>query len=161
MSAHDFSFNTIDGKSLPMSSFKGKAVLLVNTASKCGLTPQYADLEALYRTYRDEGLVVLGVPSNDFGGQEPGSASEIKTFCETNFAVDFPLTEKQAVIGGAAHPLYRWLQSDLGEDAMPKWNFHKFLIAPDGHVASFFPHKVKPTAPEVIAAVEANLPKAS
>lgn len=157
MSAHDFDFTAIDGKPLPMKQFRGKAVLLVNTASQCGFTPQYADLQKLWSDYRDKGLVVLGVPSNDFGGQEPGSAEQIREFCEVNFDVDFPLTEKQKVLGQDAHPFYRWVAAELGEDALPKWNFHKYLIAPDGSLAEVFSSRVKPTDPKVIQAVEAAL----
>jgi glutathione peroxidase len=159
MTAFDFAFQAIDGQPLPLANFKGKAVLVVNTASQCGYTPQYQGLQDLWQRYRDRGLVVLGVPSNDFGGQEPGTAAEIKRFCEVNFSVDFPLTEKQTVIGAKAHPLYRWLAAELGEGAAPRWNFHKYLIAPDGSIAGVFPTRVDPLAPEVIKAVEAVLPK--
>lgn len=159
MSAFDFDFTAIDGKPLPMAKFKGKAVLVVNTASQCGFTPQYDGLEALWRQYRDRGLVVLGVPSNDFGAQEPGSAAEIQQFCRTSFDVDFPLTEKQRVIGGEAHPFYRWLARELGEGAAPRWNFHKYLIGPDGAIAGAFPSKTTPQSPELIQAIEAVLPK--
>ncbi|HEX6958614.1 MAG TPA: glutathione peroxidase [Ferrovibrio sp.] len=159
MSAHDFDFTSIDGQPLPMRQFKGKAVLLVNTASQCGFTPQYTDLEKLWTDYRGKGLVVLGVPSNDFGNQEPGSAEQIKEFCTVNFDVDFPLTAKQTVIGRNAHPLYRWIASELGEDALPKWNFHKYLIAGDGSIAEVFPSRIKPTDSKVISAVEAELKK--
>lgn len=157
MSAHDFDFTAIDGKPLPLKQFRGKALLLVNTASQCGFTPQYADLQKLWSDYRAKGLVVLGVPSNDFGGQEPGSAEQIKEFCEANFDIDFPLTEKQVVIGPKAHPFYRWVAAELGEDALPKWNFHKYLIAPDGSLAEVFPSRVKPTDAKVVQAVEAAL----
>ncbi len=157
MSAYDYSFKTIDGEPLPLASFKGKAVLVVNTASACGLTPQYEALEALYRQYRESGLVVLGVPANDFGKQEPGTEAEIKTFCTTKFAVDFPLASKETVIGEHAHPFYRWVVSELGEDAAPKWNFHKYLIGKDGGVAGVFGSRTVPDAPEVVAAIEAAL----
>src|SRR5215469_7409302 len=106
--AHDFSFRTIEGADLPLSKYKGKAILVVNVASQCGLTPQYTGLESLWRAKRDAGLIVLGVPCNDFGSQEPGTENEIKTFCETRFQVDFPMTSKEHVIGNAAHPLYKW-----------------------------------------------------
>jgi len=160
MSAYDFEFTSIDGKPMPMTQFKGKVVLLVNTASQCGFTPQYADLEKLYKTYRDKGLVVLGVPSNDFGGQEPGTAAQIKDFCEVNFDIDFPMTDKQAVIGPQAHPLYQWIARELGEGALPKWNFHKYLIGADGSLVEVFPTPVKPTDAKVTKAVEAALQKA-
>lgn len=155
--AHDFTFQAIEGGDLPLSSFAGKAVLLVNTASLCGFTPQYADLQALWSRYRDRGLVVLGVPSNDFGGQEPGSAAEIKTFCETNFDVDFPLAAKERVSGPEAHPFYRWAAGVLGPMTAPQWNFHKYLIAPDGSLAGWFPTRTSPTSEEVVRAIEGLL----
>lgn len=159
MSAWDFKFDSIDGKPLPLSDFKGKAVLVVNTASQCGFTPQYEGLQALWSQYRDKGLVVLGVPSNDFGGQEPGSAEEIKRFCEVNFDVDFPLTAKQKVVGGDAHPFYRWIAAELGEGATPRWNFHKYLVDPSGQIVGAFPSRVTPESEELRKAVEAALPK--
>jgi len=157
MSAHDFSFPAIDGGTLRLADFKGKPVLVVNTASECGYTPQYADLQQLWRRYRERGLVVLGVPSNDFGAQEPGGESEIKSFCQTNYGVDFPMTAKQTVIGGGAHPFYRWIAAELGEDAAPRWNFHKYLVAPDGSLAGLWPSNIEPLAPEITAAIEAAL----
>jgi len=157
-SAHDFAFTAIDGKDLPLAQFKGKAVLVVNTASQCGFTPQYAGLEQLWRNYAARGLVVLGVPCNDFGAQEPGSAAEIQNFCTSRFRVDFPMTGKVAVIGAGAHPFYRWIVGELGEDQAPRWNFHKYLIDPDGHLAGAFPSRVQPEAKELTAAIEAVLP---
>jgi glutathione peroxidase len=154
MSAHDFAFTSIDGQPLPLKSYAGKAVLVVNTASFCGYTPQYQGLEALWRKYRDRGLVVLGVPSNDFGAQEPGSTTEIKQFCETNYQIDFPLTDKQHVVGAAAHPFYKWIAAELGEGGVPRWNFHKYLIAPDGSLAGAWPSRITPDAPEVTKAIE-------
>ncbi len=142
-SAHDFSFNSIDGDPLPMSQYKGKAVLVVNTASFCGYTPQYEGLQSLWTEYRDKGLVVLGVPSNDFGAQEPGTAEEIKDFCEANFDVDFPLTAKQVVKGGDAHPFYQWAADEKGASNAPRWNFHKYLVAPDGALVEAFPSGVE------------------
>ena len=156
---HAFSFTSIDGAPLPMSGFAGQAVLVVNTASFCGFTHQYGALQQVYETYRARGLVVLGVPSNDFGGQEPGTEAEIKQFCEVNFAVDFPLTEKQVVRGAAAHPFFRAVVAELGEGAAPRWNFHKFLVGPDGRLAGTWPSRVEPDAPELIAAIEAVLPR--
>jgi glutathione peroxidase len=158
LSAYDFSFATIDGAPLPMSAFKGKAVLVVNTASECGYTPQYKDLQALWQRYRDRGLVVLGVPSNDFGGQEPGTEAEIKRFCERQYAVDFPLTEKEQVSGEGAHPFYKWTAEVAGEAAAPRWNFHKYLVGPDGELAAWFPTRTSPTAPEMIGEIEKLLP---
>jgi len=159
MSAFDFAFTSIDGKPLPMAQFKGKPVLLVNTASQCGFTPQYEALEKLWEAYKDKGLVVLAVPSNDFGGQEPGTAAEIKTFCESKFGIEFPMTDKEAVIGPKAHPLYQWIASQLGEGGAPKWNFHKYLIAPDGTLAEAWPSRVAPMSAEVTGAVEKLLAK--
>jgi glutathione peroxidase len=155
--AHAFSFETIDGAALPLSDFEGKAVLVVNTASQCGFTPQYTDLEALWDTYKDKGLVVLGVPSNDFGGQEPGTEAEIKDFCATNFDVSFPMTAKTVVKGSDAHPFYAWARKELGFLAAPKWNFHKYLIAPDGTLADWFSTPTSPTSDKVKAAVETAL----
>jgi glutathione peroxidase len=142
--AYRFEFTAIDGGSLPLSAWAGHPVLIVNTASFCGYTPQYRDLEALWRQYRDRGLIVLGVPSNDFGAQEPGSADEIKKFCETNYDIDFPLTEKYRVIGANAHPFYRWVSAALGEGAAPRWNFHKYLVGPEGELAGTWPSQVRP-----------------
>ncbi len=156
-SAHDFEFTAIDGAPLPMSTFKGKAVLLVNTASFCGFTPQYKGLQTLWQTYRERGLVVLGVPSNDFGGQEPKGEAAIKDFCETNFQVDFPMTAKQKVVGRDAHPLYRWIVEKMGAKAAPRWNFHKFLIGRDGQPAAVFTARHAPMSETVTAAVEAAL----
>jgi glutathione peroxidase len=154
---HDFSFRSIDGGQLPLTQFKGKAVLVVNVASQCGLTPQYSGLEALWRARRDKGLVVLGVPANDFGAQEPGNESEIKTFCETRFSVDFPMTAKEHVIGAGAHPLYKWVAAELGEAAVPKWNFHKYLFHKDGTIAGTFGSRTEPGDAEMNKAIDAAL----
>ena len=157
--AYDFSFRSIDGGALPLSNFKGKGLLVVNVASQCGLTPQYSGLESLWKSKRGDGLVILGVPCNDFGSQEPGSESEIKTFCETRFAVDFPLTAKEHVIGAGAHPLYKWLAAALGEGAAPKWNFHKYLFARDGGIAGTFGSRTEPGASELAQAIDEVLAK--
>ena len=157
--AYQFEFVSLDGGKLPLASWRGRPVLVVNTASFCGYTPQYRDLEALWRRYRERGLVVLGVPSNDFGQQEPGSASEIKQFCETNYQVDFPLTEKYRVIGGDAHPCYRWVTAQIGEDGAPRWNFHKYLIGPDGSLAGAWPSRVGPLDPAITGEIEGMLQK--
>jgi len=156
-SAYDFDFTAIEGGPLPLSQFKGKVVLLVNTASRCGFTPQYEGLQVVWERYRDRGLVVLGVPSNDFGGQEPGSEAEIKRFCEVNFDVDFPLAAKEHVVGEAAHPFYRWAAERLGFAAKPRWNFHKYLIGPDGQLADWFSTVTAPDAARVTEAIEAQL----
>jgi glutathione peroxidase len=158
MTAHDFTFPAIEGGELPLKAWAGKAVLVVNTASFCGFTPQYRELEALWRKYKPRGLVVLGVPSNDFGQQEPGKASEIKKFCET-FDVSFPLADKLVVVGGEAHPFYRWVVAELGDAGAPRWNFHKYLVAPDGTLAGAWPSRVKPDAPEITREIDALLAK--
>ena len=156
-SAHDFAFKTIDGTPLPLSSYKGKAVLVVNVASQCGLTPQYSGLEALWKEKGKDGLVVLGVPCNDFGAQEPGTENEIKTFCETRYSVDFPMTSKEHVIGGDAHPLYKWVTAELGEAAVPRWNFHKYLFNKDGSIAGTFGSRTPPDDPAMNEAINAAL----
>src|ERR1044071_2569339 len=143
--AYQFEFVSIDGEKLPLAEWRGRPVLVVNTASFCGYTPQYRDLEALWRRYQPRGLVVLGVPSNDFGEQEPGSAAEIKQFCETNYQVDFPLTEKYRVGGAPPRPFYRGISPQRGEAPPPRGNFQKSLVARDGQRAGAWPSSVKPT----------------
>jgi glutathione peroxidase len=157
--AYQFEFVSLDGDKLPLAAWRGRPVLVVNTASFCGYTPQYRDLEALWRRYGARGLVVLGVPSNDFGEQEPGSAADIKTFCETNYQVDFPLTEKSRVVGAGAHPFYRWVAAILGEAGAPRWNFHKYLIGPDGQLAGAWPTQVRPSDAAITGEIENALPK--
>ncbi|MBM3534442.1 MAG: glutathione peroxidase [Alphaproteobacteria bacterium] len=149
-----FTFTSIEGDELPLSKFAGRPMLVVNTASECGYTPQYADLVKLWQGYRNKGLIVLGVPSNDFGGQEPGSEAQIKGFCEVTYGVDFPMTEKQAVIGGKAHPFYKWIVAELGEGAAPRWNFHKYLIGPDGAIAGAWPSSVSPISATITKEID-------
>lgn len=156
-SAHDFSFTSIEGEPLPLSRFQGKVLMVVNTASLCGFTRQYGGLQDVWTHYRDRGLVILGVPSNDFGGQEPGSEAEIKNFCEVNFDVDFPLTEKEHVTGDGAHPFYAWALAELGSEARPRWNFHKYLVGPDGRLVGWFPTRTEPTSAELTSAIEVQL----
>jgi glutathione peroxidase len=155
--AYDFSFTSIDGEPLPLETFKGKPVLVVNVASKCGLTPQYEGMEALYRDYRDKGLVVLGVPCNQFAGQEPGTEGDIKEFCATTFGVDFPMTAKVDVKDAARHPFYAWAEEKLGEPAVPVWNFHKILIGPDGEAVAAFGPRTAPQDATIVDAVEKAL----
>lgn len=154
MTAYQFEFRTIRGEALPLSRFEGQPVLVVNTASQCGLTPQYRELQGLWERYKGKGLVVLGVPSNDFGAQEPGTETEIVEFCEVNYSVDFPMTEKQVVIGGEAHPFYQWVVEIAGEDAAPKWNFHKYLIGPEGELVNVFPSKMSPLDAAIVDEIE-------
>ena len=135
-SVYDIEFKSISGQSLPLSAFKGKVLLVVNTASRCGYTKQYGGLQELYAQYADAGLVVLGVPSNDFSNQEPGSNEEIKTFCEVNFNITFPMTEKVVVTGNEAHPFFQWATANGG--SKPRWNFSKYLIGRDGRLVDSY-----------------------
>ncbi len=157
MTGYDFSFRKIDGGDLALSQWRGKPVLIVNTASECGFTPQYADLEAVWRRYRDQGFVLVGVPSNDFGAQEPGGEAEIKAFCQRNYKIDFPLAAKEKVVGPEAHPFYRWIVAELGEGGAPRWNFHKYLIGPDGAVAGAWNSRVSPSDPVIAREIEQAL----
>lgn len=157
-SAHMFDFTSIEGTPLSLAGYRGKAVLVVNTASRCGFTPQYAGLQSLWEKYRDRGLVVLGVPSNDFGAQEPGSEGEIKSFCEVNFDIDFPMTAKEVVSGDNAHPFYKWSSEALGGLSKPRWNFHKILLDTEGNAVDWFAPTTTPNADKLISAIEAVLP---
>ena len=160
-SAHEFSFTTIEGQPAPLSAYTGKALLIVNTASKCGFTPQYDGLEALYKAYQDKGLVVIGVPSNDFGGQEPGTAEEIVKFCQTKYDVTFPLMAKTEVSGKAAHPFYKWAAAQKKGGMIfssPRWNFHKYLVAPDGSLKGSYSSATKPDDADLARDIEAILP---
>ena len=156
-SVYDFEATSITGQPVKLSDFRGKVILIVNTASKCGFTPQYEGLEALWLKYKDKGLVVLGVPSNDFGGQEPGKASEIATFCKVNYGVTFPLADKTVVSGKQAHPFYVWAASKAGMLGSPKWNFHKYLINRNGEVIGSYKSSVSPTSPEMTQAIRRAL----
>ena len=155
--AHDFTFTTIDNKPLDLKQYAGKPVLVVNVASFCGFTPQYKELQKLHEEYAPKGLVVLGVPSNDFGAQEPKSEAEIKKFCETSFGVTFPMTAKETIVGVDAHELYKWFSGEAGEAVAPKWNFHKYLIDKNGKLAGSWPSKVSPTSPEITGQIEMML----
>lgn len=158
--AYDYSFHTLTGhKPLPLSSFRGKVLLIVNTASKCGFTPQYAGLEKLYEQYKDKGLVILGVPSNDFGGQEPGSEEEITSFCQINYGVSFPMASKEVVSGKKAHPFYLWAKKKLGFGSSPKWNFHKYLIDQNGKLITYFYSFTAPNSSRLIKSIEKALAK--
>lgn len=156
--AYDFTLTGIDGKPMPLAQFKGKLMLVVNTASECGYTPQYENLEALWQRYKDRDFVVVGVPSNDFGGQEPGTSSEIAQFCKINYGVTFPLADKTVVKGDKAHPFYVWAGEKAGALGRPKWNFHKYLIGPDGQFIDWFSTQTKPDGPKITKAVEEALP---
>src|SRR5271168_5092157 len=159
-SIYDFTLNSIEGQPAPLSAYRGKVVLLVNVASRCGFTPQYTALESIYEKYKDRGFVIVGIPANNFGGQEPGTNQEIKTFCSAKYHVSFPMMAKVSVKGSDITPLYAYLTDkgahpDTGGEI--GWNFTKFLIGPDGKVLARFDSKVEPESPEVTAAVEKAL----
>jgi len=156
--AHDYSFNRLEGGGrLPLFAYRGKAILVVNTASKCQFTNQYEDLQALHTQYAARGLVIIGVPSNDFGQQEPGLAAEIGSFCQRNYGVEFSMAAKEQVTGPMAHPFFRWLVTKAGEDAAPRWNFHKYLIGKDGALVKYWPSVFRPSNSAVLAAIESAL----
>jgi glutathione peroxidase len=154
---YDFTLVGNDGKPMPMEQFKGKVVMLVNTASECGYTPQYEGLEAVWKANKDRGLVIVGVPSNDFGGQEPGSNAEIATFCKLNYGVTFPLADKSVVSGSSAIPIYKWANGKAGMLGSPKWNFHKYLFGKDGKFIDWYSTATKPDGPKIAKALDAAL----
>ena len=150
----DFEINSISSELINLSNFKGKVVLLVNVASKCGFTNQYEDLQKLYEMYKDRGLVILGIPSNQFGGQEPAKEKEIKNFCETNFNITFPMTSKYDVKGENAHQIYLWAKETYGRSTVPKWNFHKILFNKNGKIVDTYPSFTNPMSKKVIKKIE-------
>jgi glutathione peroxidase len=156
MTAYAFTFKGLSGDDIALSSYTRRPILVVNTASLCGYTPQYAGLQELWTRYRDKGLIILGVPSNDFGGQEPGGSSDIGKTAHDDYHVTFPLTEKAAVKGAGAHPFYRWAAIERPQEA-PRWNFHKYLIGRDGRLKAGFTSAVEPTDPRIIVAIETEL----
>lgn len=159
--AHQFTFVDIDGNSMMMEDFKGKVVMVVNVASQCGFADQYTNLQALYEKYKERGLVIVAVPSNDFGGQEPGTEAEIKANVSKKYGVTFPMTQKYAVSGKEAHPFYKWAaDQDKGGliFSRPRWNFHKYVVAPDGTLAASFGSQTRPDTEKVIEVIEENLP---
>ncbi len=151
--AYDYEFKSIDGGLINLNDYKDKVIVVVNVASRCGYTPQYEDLQTLYNKYKDKNLVVIGVPTNNFK-QEPGSNDQIKSFCETNFGITFPMTEKINVIGSNSHPFYKWAKKDFGISAIPKWNFHKIIIGKNGKVEDTFASFTKPTSKKFIKLIE-------
>ena len=153
-SFYDLSINSIDGNEIKFSNFKEKSILLVNVASNCGFTKQYEDLQKLYELYKSNGLIVLGVPSNQFGNQEPGSEKEIKNFCEANFNITFPMTSKYDVRGNKAHPVYLWAKESYGNSAVPKWNFHKILIDKNGKIQDTFASFTNPMSNKIKKEIE-------
>ncbi len=155
-SAHIFSFPGLKGGEIKLADFQGKVVMIVNTASYCGFTNQFKDLETLYKRYQDKGFVVLGVPSNDFGNQEPGSAEDIAAFCSTEYGVDFPMTGKQIVKGEGAHPFYKWAARQRPSD-VPRWNFFKYIVDREGRLVGAFGTTTAPLDRSIITAVEVTL----
>ena len=147
---YDFKIKSITGEIIDLSKFRGKTVLLVNVASNCGFTKQYSELQTLYEKYKENNFIVLGVPSNQFGGQEPGTNEQIKNFCETNFNITFPMTDKIKVKGDEAHPIYKWAKKNHGNSTVPKWNFHKILINKDGKIQDTYGSFIKPMSQKIL-----------
>ena len=154
--AYEYEFNGIDGNKIKLEDFKDKVIVIVNVASRCGYTPQYEDLQVLCSNYKERNLVVIGVPTNNFK-QEPGSNKEIKDFCETNFGINFPMTEKINVIGNDAHPFYKWAKLNHGIGAIPKWNFHKIVLGKNGKVADTFASFTKPSSKKFLKLIEKEI----
>ena len=153
----DLSIKNIDNKVVHLKEYKDKTILLVNVASQCGFTKQYSSLQTLYEKYKNQGLIVIGIPSNQFGGQEPGSNNEIKDFCETNFNITFPITDKVDVKGDNAHQIYQWAKKNHGKSTIPKWNFHKILINKDGKIQDTFNSFIDPLSKRIINQIESIL----
>ena len=151
--AYDYEFKSIDGDKIKLSDYKGKVIVVVNVASRCGYTPQYEGLQSLWSNYKNKDLIVLGVPTNNFR-QEPGSNKEIKDFCESNFGITFPMTEKISVIGNNSHPFYKWAKEDYGIGAIPKWNFHKIIIGKEGKIVDTFSSITKPSSKKFLKVIE-------
>ena len=157
MNIYEFTFRSIDDATMPLERWRGQPLLMVNTASECGYTPQYEKLQRLYHEYHKGGLVVLGIPSNDFGGQEPGSEEEIKAFCSERFGVTFPLTAKQTFLGPDMHPMFVHMVEEYTEDVLPRWNFFKYLFGRDGDLVEFWPSDVAPDDSDFRRTIEQNL----
>ena len=155
-SFHDFSIESISGGDISLSDYKNKVVLLVNTASQCGFTPQYSGLQKIYDRYKDDGFVVLGVPSDDFN-QELSSDDDVKKFCEIRYGVNFPLTSIQKIKGDSAHPLYKWISGNTSVIGQPRWNFHKYLISKEGQILNWFSSMTSPTSDGLLKQVEQAL----
>ena len=152
--AYDFNFKDLDGSPLNLSEYKGKVIVAINVASQCGFTGQYEDMQKVWEKYQSKGIIMLGIPSNDFGKQEPGSNEDIKNFCEAKFGISFPMTEKVSVKGSDAHPFYIWARENHGKSAIPKWNFHKIIIDKNGKVAETFSSITNPSSNKFIKTLE-------
>ena len=157
MRVHEYRFRSLSGASMPLNRWTGQPLLLVNTASECGFTPQYRKLQAVWDEYRPAGLVVIGIPCDNFGGQEPGDSETIQEFCSSNYGVTFPMTEKQNIVGGHPHPLFIALREEYTADILPRWNFYKYLFGRDGELLHHWPSKVEPDDPGFRHDVERNL----
>jgi len=155
--AYDFSFKDLDGSTLSLSDYKNKVIVVVNVASQCGFTKQYDDMQKIWDKYQKKGIVMLGVPSNDFGKQEPGSNADIKNFCEAKFGITFPMTEKVSVKGENAHPFYIWAKENYGRSAVPKWNFHKIIIGKNGKIEDTFASITNPSSKKFMKSIEKAL----
>ena len=152
--AYDFKFKDLDGSLLSLSEYKGKIIVAINVASQCGFTKQYEDMQKVWEKYQSKGIVVLGIPSNDFGKQEPGSNEDIKNFCEAKFGISFPMTGKVSVKGSEAHPFYIWAKENFGKSAIPKWNFHKIIIDKNGKIVETFSSITSPSSRKFIKTLE-------
>ena len=155
--AYDFNFKDLDGSELSLSEYKNKVIIVVNVASQCGFTKQYEGMQKIWDKYEKRGLIMIGVPSNDFGNQEPGSSKEIKNFCEAKFGITFPMTEKVIVKGDSAHPFFKWAKKNHGKSAIPKWNFHKIIIGKNGKIMDTFGSMTNPSSRKFINAIEEAL----
>ena len=153
---HDFTIESISGETINLSDYKSKVVLLVNTASKCGFTPQYSGLQKIYERYKNDGLIVLGIPTNDFN-QELSKDSDVKEFCEIRFGVEFPMSSIQPIRGENAHPIYKWIKSNVSVIGQPRWNFHKYLIGKDGKIINWFSSMTSPTSEGLVNQIETAL----
>jgi glutathione peroxidase len=157
MRVHEYAFRSLSGATMPLERWKGQPLLLVNTASECGYTPQYRKLQALWDEYRPSGLIVIGLPCNDFGAQEPGDEAAIQQFCQTEFKVTFPMTEKVSIIGNRPHPLFVAMREEFTADVLPRWNFFKYLFGRDGEFVAHWPSQIEPDEPGFRHDVERNL----
>ena len=152
--AYEFNFKNLNGNQLNLAEYKNKIMVIINVASQCGFTGQYEDMQNIWNKYKDKGVVIIGVPSNDFGGQEPGNNTEIKNFCEAKFGITFPMSEKVIVKGNNAHPFYIWAKKNHGKSAVPKWNFHKIIIGKDGKVFDTFSSMTNPSSKKFVNVLE-------
>ena len=155
--AYDFNFNDLEGNLLKLSEYRNKVIVVINVASQCGFTSQYEDMQKIWKKYQNKEIVILGVPSNDFGKQEPGNSKDIKNFCEAKFGITFPMTEKVSVKGEKAHPFYKWAKENYGKSAIPKWNFHKIIIDREGKIIDTFASITNPSSNKFIQAIEKAL----